>query len=285
MRASGLIGYLMALCACGRIGFAPDIDSGDGSGDGVIPACAGHDEDGDGVGDACDRCPTVPDPMQEDRGEIDVGGVADGVGDACDPRPKFDGDRIALFESYAQGPQVTFTNMLGMVMWDGDDALLIGSLTAAGQAYFTSVVQFTRAELGYRLRAVAPSRLVYSGLWTHITNDDLTNAVFPQVHDMTGNAQGADMIIKEATGTGGTADVYSPFKLLARELAAGDVFRTLHDTELVTGSAQHYLVHSRSTSEVLETDLVVTRPFTGEYAIEAVGVEMELQYLVLYDVP
>src|SRR5207237_803581 len=38
------------------------------------------DADGDGVGDACDDCPGVPDREQSD-------GDGDGVGDACDPCP------------------------------------------------------------------------------------------------------------------------------------------------------------------------------------------------------
>ncbi len=44
----------------------------------VCPADGFVDTDGDGVGDGCDRCPTVADPAQ-----LDTDG--DGVGDACDP--------------------------------------------------------------------------------------------------------------------------------------------------------------------------------------------------------
>jgi hypothetical protein len=68
--------------------------------------CAGrttHDEDGDGIVDGCDNCPTVANADQADFGEINAGGSADGVGDACDPRPAMGGDSILLFDPFASG--------------------------------------------------------------------------------------------------------------------------------------------------------------------------------------
>src|SRR5438552_14556742 len=55
----------------------PAVDDGEGEGDVVAPpTCGGHDEDDDGIGDACDDCPSVADATQDDSD-------GDGVGDAC----------------------------------------------------------------------------------------------------------------------------------------------------------------------------------------------------------
>lgn len=73
----------------------------------------GHDEDQDGIDDACDRCPT------DKVGEADTDTDDDGVGDACDPQPLAPCERRELFEGFASQP-VILTPTGGWVHEDDD---------------------------------------------------------------------------------------------------------------------------------------------------------------------
>jgi hypothetical protein len=107
----------VAFAGCGRVAFGTIADS---QRDASCVAPVGHDEDGDGVDDACDVCPHVPDPAQLDSD-------GDGVGDACDPAPNDPSQFWVLFDPFTQplpawaydaGTQVT------------NDALHLPALTA-----------------------------------------------------------------------------------------------------------------------------------------------------------
>lgn len=90
---------LAVFAGCGRVGFdAAGVDaSSDARPDAPPCAALGHDEDGDGVDDACDVCPHLVDPQQ---GDTD----GDRVGDACDPLPTSPTERIAYFEPMTSLP-------------------------------------------------------------------------------------------------------------------------------------------------------------------------------------
>ncbi|MFT3694043.1 MAG: thrombospondin type 3 repeat-containing protein [Kofleriaceae bacterium] len=76
----------VVLVGCGRIGFDDQTIAID-----AIDAPTGHDEDGDGMPDAFDNCPTVPGPQTDSDG--------DGVGDVCDWEPTIPRQHVVLFAS------------------------------------------------------------------------------------------------------------------------------------------------------------------------------------------
>jgi hypothetical protein len=103
---------LVSVAACGRIGFLAE----------PCAHPAGHDEDGDGIDDACDVCPHLPDPAQ-----IDTDG--DGVGDACDPEPTIPRQQFLLFATMQPDDQPlmtkvgsgTWTQQADAMRYDGTD--------------------------------------------------------------------------------------------------------------------------------------------------------------------
>ncbi len=82
---------VLAVAGCGRLDFDP-LGGSPGSGQ-CVPV--GHDEDGDGIDDACDVCPHVADPTQLDSD-------GDGVGDACDPAPADPSQTWVLFDPFTR---------------------------------------------------------------------------------------------------------------------------------------------------------------------------------------
>ncbi|HEY4059745.1 MAG TPA: thrombospondin type 3 repeat-containing protein [Kofleriaceae bacterium] len=268
--------YLLTLCACGRISFddntAPLIDARD------IPACGGHDEDGDGVGDACDRCPTVPDPDQADNQELLAGNAADGVGDACDPRPSLSGDYVQFFTAFSD-PNDAMTKQIapeGPYAIDSD-VLHLGAVGASGAGKFEGLSPFTRTAIHYTLKTVAQKpQSKWAGIWTHVSDSfELNNATFSQAAQS--SATFGIYYAKEAVHgmDGGSPQVAGP------ELTVGLPVTFMVDTSLATGgdAVLHTEVNGAALADTTWTEML---PQTGRFELEATQLRADYDYVIIY---
>jgi hypothetical protein len=129
---------LMVVSGCGRLGFE-SIDGGGARDARPCPTPVGHDEDHDGIDDACDGCPHVVDPAQ-----IDSDG--DGVDDVCDPSPLVPGQHIAFFDPFI-GPRAEW-RIRGVTPVYGGDSLVVDTRTSAILAEVAVVPAKDYFELG-----------------------------------------------------------------------------------------------------------------------------------------
>jgi hypothetical protein len=99
----------------------PNIDGSPQMIDGHITA---NDTDGDGIENSVDNCPDVPNPDQANEDGDKFGDACDpcpveandtpsdpdgdGVADGCDPHPTTPGDKIVVFEGFANGIPTTW---------------------------------------------------------------------------------------------------------------------------------------------------------------------------------
>jgi hypothetical protein len=115
----GVTGYCETTTYCSfndvncRSGHRYDASAGDGLANQCVDPCdpASGDEDGDGIGDACDVCPISKNNVDSD---------GDQLGDDCDPHPNTPGDRLVLFEGFHHGLPPGWMAM-GSVQQVGDD--------------------------------------------------------------------------------------------------------------------------------------------------------------------
>ena len=255
---------------------SPPADADAGSGTPDIrdsgPTCWGtpsaNDEDGDGVVDECDNCPSVSNANQANVGEVNAGGTADGVGDACDPRPAAGNDTIFFFDgmNFTSIPS-TWTNV-GAGSWTASGTSMSPTSTASGQELERS---FPSALGNY----LAETAFTFTALTT------LGSASIPFRTDASRNGWGCGVGINGSAGdlfltqvTGGTGEA-NPSTATIPVPGVGDRFRLLagaYSTSLYCmiagGSARVNRSNSSSTS--------------GESGIRASGVDATFEYFLVY---
>ena len=138
--------FVLAI-GCGRLRFDP-LEPPD---DAVLCSSAvGHDEDGDGIDDACDVCPHVV-----DRAQLDSDG--DTIGDACDPEPNVPRQSRLLFATMQPTDQPFTKQPLGAGTFSQSaDAL---HFSGNGQALIEYIVPVKSAAIavGFDIQSLVSS--------------------------------------------------------------------------------------------------------------------------------
>jgi len=109
------------------------------------------DEDRDGVGDECDRCPIAPPPATPDADNDDVDAP-------CDPEPTEDGDQLVAFDGFNNGLPANWTASDGVTFVGGEAVATPADPVAFEQlvAPLPLVSQHMAVLVQYRVDSVDP---------------------------------------------------------------------------------------------------------------------------------
>ena len=179
--------------------------------DAPVDVAASDDEDGDGIPNESDDCPSVFDPAQVDSD-------GDGVGDPCDPHRTVPGDHLVAAE-YFNGPTYTWVPSDG-AQWQLDG---MGSLASVPPAAGTSLsltlyaaAQNPTLELGFTIQAYTTSTSTNNELFMVLTGPNLMAEC--HVYGNSGEAFAGD---QELVNTYASSLSYFPLFLATNKVHAG----------------------------------------------------------------
>ncbi|HEY0254762.1 MAG TPA: hypothetical protein VGC41_24720 [Kofleriaceae bacterium] len=257
---------LLLLAGCGRIGFGDQARGSDAAIATDGGACTGHDEDGDGIPDACDDCPVDPDPAQTDRD-------GDGVGDACDVRPDTAGDKRVMFEPNVDEASSHYNAYFGTYAYPGTDVIRLGQAAPGdvfGQAHYAMPDDATRIAIAFTVLAEDPTVQHYAGVWYEGTDPGRDDLFATIVEDE--NADHYYFGIKEQSAT----DRYS--NLALGPTGASMVGHRFHFVVTSSAGLDRFVADG---FEPMTLDVQIARGTHGY--LEARGMQIDVEYLAIWN--
>jgi hypothetical protein len=232
-----------------------------------------HDEDGDGILDGCDNCPTVANPDQADTTEAATFQFPDGVGDACDLWPRLGGDLIGHFHRF---------DVDDSLLWTGSGFSISNDAAHSdGDARWTIRHAVAGAGCGAQAEIDAIRWKAGSELTLFVDGDGLSlGYACSLMRDPDGDGHDALELRQLVIGT-------APMrKSLGVAIDPADHVR-LTTMRHIDGHGMA-IITCRAFVNKVYTELQTTNPEdsqTGDYGIATTGVTSDIQSIIVYTSP